>query len=287
MDSRQPVLEIEKKEGQVQRVLLADASLCSKSMQFCCQCSTGGGKVVVLKLSNRKRLFFKATNLKEADDWINHLEAAISMLVPPKDEENLASASPSAELVGNVELYETWGSELLHGKAWSPHPEEDEGAKLKRTKVGDGELHKLLKSKQNHDARHANQSGADVNANLTRPLDIYALSEGCTTWKRVNGYQGSAVPASCVEEADEILLGASVANGDAPTSERTSYEVPNPPLFSLAYPQPPPIRTRESSCSSASSMSISVGHSTPDTEEYQMIQFQMTWQHEKGEVNEE
>ena len=183
MDSRHPVLEIEKKEGQVQRVLLADASLCSKSMQLCCRCSTGGGKVVVLKLSNRKRLFFKATNLKEADEWMMHLEAAISMLVPPKEEENLASASPSTELVGNVMLYETWGSELLHSKAWSPHPKEDEGAKLKRTKVGDGELHKLLKSKQNHDARHANQSGADVNANLTRPFDVYALSEGCTTWK--------------------------------------------------------------------------------------------------------
>ena len=183
MDSRHPVLEIEKEEGQVQRVLLADASLCSKSMQLCCRCSTGGGKVVVLKLSNRKRLFFKATNLKEADEWMMHLEAAISMLVPPKEEENFTSASPSAELVGNVELYETWGSELLHGKAWSPHSKEGEGAKLKRTNVGDGELHKLLKSKQNHDARHANQSGADVNANLTRPFDVYALSEGCTTWK--------------------------------------------------------------------------------------------------------
>ena len=227
MDSRQPVLEIEKKEGQVQRVLLADASLCSKSMQLCCRCSTGGGKVVVLKLSNRKRLFFKATNLKEADEWMMHLEAAMSMLVPRKEEENLTSASPSTELVGNVELYETWGSELLHSKAWTPHPKEDEGAKLKRTKVGDGELHKLLKSKQNHDARHANQSGADVNANLTRPLDVYALSKGCTTWKRVNGYQGSEVPATCVEEADEILLGASGANVDAPTSETTSYEVPS------------------------------------------------------------
>ena len=183
--------------------------------------------MVVLKLSNRKRLFFKATNLKEADEWMMHLEAAMSMLVPPKEEENLASASPSADLVGNVELCESWGSELLHSKAMTPHPKEDEGAKLKRTKVGDGELYKLLKSKQNHDARHANQSGADVNANPTRPSDVYALSEGCTTWKRVNGYQGSAVGASCVEEADEILLGASGANVDAPTSEATSYEVPS------------------------------------------------------------
>ena len=183
--------------------------------------------MVVLKLSNRKRLFFKATNLKETDEWMMHLEAAISMLAPPKEEENLAPASPSAELVGNVELYETWGSELLHGKARSPHPKEGEGAKLKRTNVGDGELHKLLKSKQNHDARHAIQSGADVNANLTRPSDVYALSEGCTTWKRVNGHQGSAVGASCVEEADEILLGASGANVDAPTSETTSYEFPS------------------------------------------------------------
>ena len=279
MDSRQPVLEIEKKEGQVQRVLLGDASLCSKSMQLCCRCSTGGGKVVVLKLSNRKRLFFKATNSKETDEWMMHLEAAMSMLVPRKEEENLTSASPSTELVGNVMLYETWGSELLHSKAWSPHPKEGEGAKLKRTNVGDGELHKLLKSKQNHDARHAIQSGADVNANLTQPLDVYALSEGCTTWKRVNGYQGSAVGSSCVEEADEILLGASGANVDAPTN-----------YFGLAYPQPPPIRTKESSSSCASSMSISGGQSTPDTEEdyaYQMIQFQMTWQHVMGEVYEE
>ena len=63
-----------------------------------------------------------------------------------------------------------------------------------------------------------------------------------------------------------------------------------PNYFGLGYPQPPPIRTRESSSSSASSMSISGGHSTPDTEEdyaYQMIQFQMTWQLEKGEVYEE
>merc|ERR1719318_641896 len=156
-----------------------------------------------------------------------HLEAAMSMLVSLKEEENLTSASPSADLVGNVELYETWGSELLHGKAWSPHPKEDKDAKFKRTKVGDGELHKLLKSKQNHDGRHAIQSGADVNANLSRPSDVYALSEGCTTWKRVNGYQGSAVGASCVEEADEILLGASGANVDAPTSETTSYEFPS------------------------------------------------------------
>ena len=227
MDSRHPVLEIEKKEGQVQRVLLADTSLCSKSMQLCCQCSTGGGGVVVMRLSNGKRLFFKATNSKETDEWMMHLEAAMSMLVPPKEEENFTSLPPSAELVGNVELYESWGSELLHGKAWSPHSEEDKGAKFKRTNVGDGELHKLLKSKQNHDARHANQSGADVNANLTRPSDVYALSEGCTTWKRVNGYQGSAVPASCVEEADEILLGASGANMDAASSETTSYEVPS------------------------------------------------------------
>ena len=183
--------------------------------------------MVVLKLSNRKRLFFKATNSKETDEWMMHLEAAMSMLVPPKEEENLASASASAELVGNVELYESWGSEFLHGKASSLHSEADKGAKFKRTKVGDGELHKLLKSKQNHDARHANQSGADVNANLTRPLDVYALSEGCTTWKRVNGYQGSEVPATCVEEADEILLGASGANVDAPTSEATSYKVPS------------------------------------------------------------
>merc|ERR1719309_196330 len=100
-----------------------------------------------------------------------YLEAAMSMLVPPKEEENLTSLPPSEELVGN------------------------------------GELQKLLKSKQNHDARHANQSGADVNANLTRPLDVYALSEGCTTWKRVNGYQESAFGATCVEEADEILIG--------------------------------------------------------------------------------
>ena len=289
MDSRHPVLEIEKKEGQVQRVLLADASLCSKSMQFCCQCSTEGGKVVVLRLSKRKKLFFKATNSKETDEWRKHLEAAMSMLVPPKEEENLASVSPSTESVGNVELYESWGSELFHGKA--PHSEEDEGAKFKRTKVGDGELHKLLKSKQNHDARHANQSGADVNANLTRPLDVYALSEGFTTWKRVNSYQGSAVGATCVEEADEILLGARGANVDAPTSEATSFEVPYlPNYFSLAYPQPLPIRTKESSSSCASSMSISGGQSTPDTEEdyaYQMIQFQMTWQHVKGEVYEE
>ena len=139
--------------------------------------------MVVLKLSNRKRLFFKATNSKETDEWMMHLEAAMSMLVSLKEEENLTSASPSTELVGNVELYETSGSELLHGKALSPHSEEGEDAKFKRTKVGDGELHKLLKSKQNHDARHANQSGADVNANLTRPFDVYALSEGCTTWK--------------------------------------------------------------------------------------------------------
>merc|ERR1719430_2410886 len=183
-----------------------------------------------MRLSNRKRLFFKATNSKETDEWRKHLEAAMSMLVPPKEEENLASASPSAELVGNVELYESWGSELLHGEACSPHPEEDKGAKFKRTKVGDGELHKLLKSKQNHDARLASQSGADVNANLTRPSHVYALSEGCATWKRVNGYQGyqgSAVPASCVEEADEILLGASVANVDAASSEITSHEVPS------------------------------------------------------------
>ena len=243
--------------------------------------------MVVLRLPNRKRLFFKANNLKETDEWMMYLEAAMSMLVPPKDEENLTSLPPSEELVGNVELYESWGSQLLDGKAWSPSSGEDKGAKFKRTNVGDGELQKLLKSKQNHDARHANQSGADVNANLTRPLDVYALSEGCTTWKRVNGYQGSAVPASCVEEADEILLGASRANVDAASSETTSYEVPTPPHFSLAYPQPPPIRTRESNCSSASSMSFSGGHSTPDTEEYQIIQFEMTWQYEKGEVNEE
>ena len=183
--------------------------------------------MVGMRLSNGKRLVFKGTNSKETDEWMMHLEAAMSMLVPSKEEENLASASPSAELVGNVELYESWGSELLHGKAWSPHSEEDKGAKFKRTKVGGGELHKLLKSKQNHDARHANQSGAGVNANLTRPSDVYALSEGCTTWKRVNGYQGSAVPASCVEEADEILLGASRANVDAASSETTSYEVPS------------------------------------------------------------
>ena len=226
MDSRHPVLEIEKK-GQVQRVLLADACLCSKSMQLCCQCSTGGGRVVVLRLPNRKRLIFKANNLKETDEWMMYLEAAMSMLVPPKEEENLTSLPPSEELVGNVELYESWGSELLDGKAWSPSSGEDKGAKFKRTNVGDGELQKLLKSKQNHDARHANQSGADVNANLTRPSDVYALSEGCTTWKRVNGYQGSAVPAFCVGEADEILLGASGANVGAASSETTSYEVPS------------------------------------------------------------
>ena len=183
--------------------------------------------MVVLRLPNRKRLIFKANNLKETDEWMMYLEAAMRMLVPPKEEENLTSLPPSEELVGNVELYESWGSELLDGKAWSPSSGEDKGAKFKRTNVGDGELQKLLKSKQNHDARHANQSGADVNANLTRPLDVYALSEGCTTWKRVNGYQGSAVPASCVEEADEILLGASVANVDAASSETTSYEVPS------------------------------------------------------------
>ena len=183
--------------------------------------------MVVLRLSNRKRLFFKANNLKETDEGMMYLEAAMSMLVPPKEEENLTSLPPSEELVGNVELYESWGSELLDGKAWSPSSGEDKGAKFKRTNVGDGELQKLLKSKQNHDARHANQSGADVNANLTRPSHVYALSEGCTTWKRVNGYQGSAVPASCVEEADEILLGASGANVNAASSETTSYEVPS------------------------------------------------------------
>ena len=75
--------------------------------------------MVVLKLSNRKRLFLKASNEKETDEWRKHLEAAMSMLVPPKEEENLASVSPSTESVGNVELYEFWGSELLHGEIWS------------------------------------------------------------------------------------------------------------------------------------------------------------------------
>ena len=86
--------------------------------------------MVVLRLSNGKRLFFKATNSKETDEWMMHLEAAMSMLVPPKEEENLTSLPPSAELVGNVELYESWGSELLDGKAWSPSSGEDKGAKF-------------------------------------------------------------------------------------------------------------------------------------------------------------
>ena len=167
-----PVLQIEKRGGKVKQVSLADAALCPKPTTSC-HCLGNRNKEIVMKLPDGKRLLLKATSAEEREEWRVRLEAA--MLLPLLEEKGISASSLSAAAVEVEDKKEEVVDDI---------------------KVFDGKVEVA-----NREERQG-EGGQPI-----KPVDVYALSEGHTTWERVNDTpEGSALTSECAKKDSDAAL---------------------------------------------------------------------------------
>ena len=181
-----PVLQIEKRGGKVKQVSLADAAFCPKPMTSC-PCFGNEEQKLALKLPGGKRLLLKAASAEGREEWRVRLEAA--MLLPLLEEKGISVTSLSAAAVDVVEYKEN-KEELKESKM-----------SLEKTQ---GEPHMLpVVSLPEKKVEVENQEKSQDEGGV-QPMDVYALSEGHTTWERVKKTpEGSVLASQAAENSKE------------------------------------------------------------------------------------
>ena len=187
MSETSPVLRIERRGGKVEQVSLADAALCLKPTTSC-PCSGIGDQKIVMKLPGGKKLLLKASSAEEREEWRVRLEAA--MLLPLLKKKGISATSLSAgeekeEVSVDAKVSKVFREETSNEPERLPvvkPPEEEDEFVNKEERQG-----KLGKHVQ--------------------PIDVYALSEGHTTWERVKeDAEGSALASEGAQNAPEAAL---------------------------------------------------------------------------------
>ena len=185
-----PVLQIEKRGGKVKQVSLADAALCPEPTTSC-HCLGNRNREIVMKLPDGKRMLLKAASAEEREEWRVRLEAA--MLLPLLEEKGISASSLSAAAVEVEDEKEEVVDDInvFDGKSLN-EPDRLPVVNLPKEKV----------EVANQEERQG-EGGHPI-----KPVDVYALSEGHTTWERVNDTpDGSALASEgAKKDSDAALL---------------------------------------------------------------------------------
>ena len=168
-----PVLQIES-GGKVKEVSLANAALKTKSTNFCSSCGDED-KMVEVKISAGKRLLLKAENAEEREEWKRRLEAA--MLLPLLTKKGRSTASVPAAV-------ETEDEEDVVKDAQGPQEEDQSEQLMLPVSILPEKKDGAVKDAQEPEVVNQEEMQGEE-ADPAKSLDVYALSEGHTTWQRV------------------------------------------------------------------------------------------------------
>ena len=159
----------------MKEVSLANAALKTKSTNFCSSCGDED-KMVEVKISAGKRLLLKAENAEEREEWKRRLEAA--MLLPLLTKKGRSTASVPAA----VETEDKEVEKAVVKDAQGPQEEDQSEQLMLPVSILPEKKDGAVKDAQEPEV--VNQMQGEE-ADPAKSLDVYALSEGHTTWQRV------------------------------------------------------------------------------------------------------
>ena len=182
-----PVLQIEKRGGEVEQVSLVDAALCPQK-KTSCPCSLNANQKIVMKLSGGKKLLLKAASASEREEWRVRLEAA--MLLPLLEGKGISAASLSAAVVDveEEEAYVDAGVFHFHGET---------SKKSDRPPVETPEEKSKVANKEERQGKGGEPA---------KPEDACALSKGHTTCQWQFSQFSSTLASKGAENASEAAL---------------------------------------------------------------------------------
>ena len=172
----------------MKQVSLADAALCPKPTKSF-PCSGNADQKIVMKLPGGKKLLLKASSAEEREEWRVRLEAA--MLLPLLEKKGISVTSLSAAQVDAGEEKEEMSVD----------------AKLNKNALNEPDILPVVRLPKEKGEVVNKEERQGKGVEPVHPTHVYALSEGHTTWERMEKTpEGSALASEGSQNAPETAM---------------------------------------------------------------------------------